>query len=304
MIQALFISLLLAASQPEAAAVSFEKQTSPSLKKSSVVVVVQDSLERQAGGMPVPGEGPSTLPAAEVNPLPHPLRYPPRSHSEGLFLQNLRQLQSRTWFHWTRSLHLRSSSGWARRLGGFRLGELGFVHRLSDSRRAGLSVVAFEVESRFGDLADGARHSVTALELTGHHLLFSQAGMHLELVAGTGFARVSGELRRRNSTGALRSSHLDGRTAFPFSLGLRADFPVLFSLRVNRDAVLFGELRYRHLDKAWITPGISRDFRLGGLFANGGLMVRFPVSRSPQKPYPPGRDARTEQESPRSPAVP
>ena len=303
MIQALFISLLLAASQPEAAAVSFEKQTFPSLKESSVIV--QDSLERQAGGRPVPGEGPSTLPAAEVNPLPHPLRYPPRSPSEGLLLQNLRRLQSRTWFHWTRSLHLRSSAGWARRLGGFGLGELGFVHRLSDSRRAGLSVVAFDVESPLGDLANGARHSVTALELTGHHLLFSQPGMRLELVAGAGFSRVSGELRRRNSTGALRSSHLDGRTAFPFSLGVRADFPVLFSLRENRDAVLFGELRYRHLDKAWNTPGTSRDFRLGGLFANGGLMVRLGgLPNTPRKPYPPGRDARTEQESPRSPAVP
>ena len=303
MIQALFIPLLLAASLLEAAGSSSVKQTSPSLKESSVVD--RDSVERQEGGIPVPGEGPSTLPAAEVNPLPHPLNYPPRNPSEGLLLQNLRQLQSRTWFHWTRSLHLRSSSGWARRLGGFRLGELGFVHRLSDSRRAGLSVVAFDVESPLGDLANGARHSVTALELTGHHLLFSQAGMRLELVAGAGFARVSGELRRRNSTGALRSSHLDGRTAFPFSLGLRADFPVLFSLRVNRDAVLFGEFRYRHLDKSWNTSGISREFRLGGLFANGGLMVRLGgLPNTPRKPYPPGRDARTEQESPRNPAVP
>ena len=122
MIPVLFISLFLAASLLEAAPVSFEKQTSPSLKNSRVVVVVQDSLKGQAGGRPVPGEGLSTLPAAEVNPLPHALRYAPRSPSEGLLLQNLRRLQSRTWFHWTRSLHLRSSSGWARRLGGFRLG--------------------------------------------------------------------------------------------------------------------------------------------------------------------------------------
>lgn len=293
MIRILLLTLLLAVPQLEAAAVSFEKQTSPSLKKSSAVVV-QDSLERQAGGAPAAEEGPPTLPAREVNPLPHPIIYPPRNPSEGLLIQNLRRLQSRTWFHWTRSLHLRSSSGWARRLGGFRLGEIGFVHRLSDSRRAGLSVVAFEVESRFGDLADGARHSVTALELTGHHLLFSQAALRLELVAGAGFARVGGELRRRNSTGALRSSHLDGRTAFPFSLGVRANFPALFSLRADRDIELFGELRYRHLDKSWNTSGISREFRLGGLFANGGLMVRFGLPNSPKKPYPPGRDARTE----------
>ena len=256
-------------------------------------------------GTPAPGEGHPILPAAEVNPLPHPLRYPPLSPSEGLLLRNLRRLQSRTWFHWTRSLHLRSSSGWARRLGGFRLGEIGFVHRLSDSRRAGLSVVAFEVESRFGDLADGARHSVTALELTGHRRLLSQAGLRLELVAGAGFARASGELRRRISSGALRSSHLDGRTAFPFSLGVRANFPAFFSLREDRNAVLFGELRYRHLDKSWNTSGISRDFRLGGLFANGGLMVRFGgLPNSPEKPYPLGRDAGTEVGSPRSPAVP
>ena len=277
MIRVLLLTLLLAVGQLEAAAVSFEKQTSPSLKKSSAVVV-QDSLERQAGGAPAAGEGPSTLPAPEVNPLPHPINYPPRNPSEGLLLQNLRRLQNRTWFHWTRSLHLRSSSGWARKLGDFRLGELGFVHRLSDSRRAGLSVVAFEVESRFGDLADGARHSVTALELTGHHLLFSQPGMRLEMVAGAGFARVGGELRRPDSPGRLRD--LEPRTAWPFSLGLRADFPLLFSDRLDRKILLFGELRYRHLDKPWNTSGISRDFRLGGLFANGGLMVRFPLSRS------------------------
>ena len=262
MIQVLFISLLLAVVKLEASGISFEKQTSPSLKKSTVVVV-QDSVERQEGGTPAPGERPFTLPAAEVHPPPHPLGYPPRSPSEGLLLQNLRRLQRRTWFHWTRSLHLRSNAGWARRLGDFRLGELGFVHRLSDSRGAGLSLVALEVESRFGDLSDGARHSVTALELTGHHLLYSEAGMRLELVAGAGFARVSGELRGRNSSGTLRSSNLDGRTAFPFSLGMRANFPVSFSLREDRDAVLFGELRYRRLDKSWKTSGMSRDFQLG-----------------------------------------
>ena len=96
----------------------------------------------------------------------------------------------------------------------------------------------------------------------------------------------------------------DGRTAFPFSLGVRANFPAFFSLREDRNAVLFGELRYRHLDKSWNTSGISREFQLGGLFSNGGLMVRFPVSRSPKKPYPLGRDARTGEESPQSPAVP
>ena len=300
MIRFLFIPLLLAAFQIEAAGFSSEKQTSRSLKQDSIVAV-QDSVERQAPEAPAPGEGPSTLPATEVNPLPHPLRYPPQSPSEGLLLQHLRRLQNKTWFHWTRSLHLRSSAGWARKLGGFRLGEIGFVHRLSDTRRAGLSVVAFEVESRFGDLADGARHSVTALELTGHRLLFSQPGLRLELVAGAGFARVGAELRRRNSTGALRSSHLDGRSAFPLSLGVRANFPAFFSLREDRNAVLFGELRYRHLDKSWTTSGISRGFRLGGLFANGGLMVRFPVSPSPRKPYPLGRDAQTEEEASRNP---
>lgn len=278
---------MLAVAQLEASGISSGKQTSPSLKKSSAVVV-QDSVERQEGGTPALGEGPSTLLAGEVNPLPHPFRYPPQSPSEGLLLQNLRRLQSRTWFHWTRSLHLRSSSGWARKLGGFRLGEIGFVHRLSDSRRAGLSVVAFEVESRFGDLADGARHSVTALELTGHRLLFSQAGMRLELVAGAGFARVGGELRRRNSTGALRSSHLDGRSAFPLSLGMRANFPAFFSLREDRNAVLFGELRYRHLDKTWTTLGISREFRLGGLFAErrpDGPLPRVPFPREAVPPW-------------------
>ena len=303
MIQVLFITLLLAVAQLEAAGTLFEKLNAPSLKKGSAVL---DAVECQTGETPAPGEGgPSILPAPDVIPIPHSLRYPPRSPSEGILLHHLRRLQHRTWFHWTRSLHLRSNSGWARRLGDFRLGEFGFVHRLSDSRRAGLSLVAFEVESPSGDLTPGARHSVTALELTGHHLLFSQAGMSLELVAGAGFARVGGELRRRNSTGALRSSHLDGRTAFPFSLGVRANFPALFSLREDRGAVLFGELRYRHLDKSWQRSGISREFQLGGLFANGGLMVRFGgLPNSPDRPYPLGRDARTEEQASRSPAVP
>ena len=133
--------------------------------------------------------------------------------------------------------------------------------------------------------------------------LFSQPGMRLELVAGAGFARVGGELRRPDSPGRLRD--LETRTAWPFSLGLRADFPLLFSDRLDRNILLFGELRYRHLDKSWNTSGISREFRLGGLFANGGLMVRFGgLPNSPEKPYPLGRDARTEDGSPRSPAVP
>ena len=290
MIQVLFITLLLAVAQLEAAGTLFEKLNAPSLKKGSAVL---DAVECQTGETPAPGEGgPSILPA-DVIPIPHSLRYPPRSPSEGILLHHLRRLQHRTWFHWTRSLHLRSSAGWARRLGDFRLGEFGFVHRLSDSRRAGLSLVAFEVESPSGDLTPGARHSVTALELTGHHLLFSQAGMSLELVAGAGFAHVSGKLRRLNPSGGLRSRDLDGRTAFPLSL------------REDRDAVLFGELRYRRLDKSWKTSGMSRDFQLGGLFANGGLMVRFGgLPNSPDRPYPLGRDARTEEQASRSPAVP
>ena len=302
MIRIVFIPLLLAVPQLEAAGTLFEKLNAPSLKKGSAVL---DAVECQTGETPAPGEGgPSILPA-DVIPIPHSLRYPPRSPSEGILLHHLRRLQHRTWFHWTRSLHLRSSAGWARRLGDFRLGEFGFVHRLSDSRRAGLSLVAFEVESPSGDLTPGARHSVTALELTGHHLLFSQAGMSLELVAGAGFARVSGKLRRLNPSGGLRSRDLDGRTAFPLSLGMRANFPVSFSLREDRDAVLFGELRYRRLDKSWKTSGMSRDFQLGGLFANGGLMVRFGgLPNSPDRPYPLGRDARTEEQASRSPAVP
>ena len=293
MIRIVFIPLLLAVPQLEAAGTLFEKLDVPFLKKGSAVL---DAVECQTGETPAPGEGgPSTLPAPDVIPIPHSLRYPPRSPTEGLLHNHLRRLQRRTWFHWTRSLHLRSSAGWARRLGDFRLGEFGFVHRLSDSRRAGLSLVAFEVESPSGDLTPGARHSVTALELTGHHLLFSQAGMSLELVAGAGFAHVSGKLRRLNPSGGLRSRDLDGRTAFPLSLGMRANFPVSFSLREDRDAVLFGELRYRRLDKSWKTSGMSRDFQLGGLFANGGLMVRFGgLPNSPDKPYPLGRDARTE----------
>ena len=293
---------MLAVPQLEAAGTLFEKLDVPFLKKGSAVL---DAVECQTGETPAPGEGgPSTLPAPDVIPIPHSLRYPPRSPTEGLLLNHLRRLQRRTWFHWTRSLHLRSNAGWARRRGDFRLGELGFAHRLSDSRGAGLSLVALEVESRFGDLSDGARHSVTALELTGHHLLYSEAGMRLELVAGAGFARVSGELRGRNSSGTLRSSNLDSRTAFPFSLGMRANFPGFFTLGENRDVVLFGEFRYRHLDKAWKTSGISRGFQLGGLFANGGLMVRFGLPNSPDKPYPLGRGGRTEDESPQSPAVP
>ena len=210
MIQVLFITLLLAVAQLEAAGTLFEKLNAPSLKKGSAVL---DAVECQTGETPAPGEGgPSILPA-DVIPIPHSLRYPPRSPSEGILLHHLRRLQHRTWFHWTRSLHLRSSAGWARRLGDFRLGEFGFVHRLSDSRRAGLSLVAFEVESPSGDLTPGARHSVTALELTGHHLLFSQAGMSLELVAGAGFARVSGQLAPPQFLGhvALKRSRRQNR---------------------------------------------------------------------------------------------
>ena len=302
MTQVFFITLLLAVPQLEAAGTLFEKLDVPFLKKGSAVL---DAVECQTGETPAPGKGgPSILPA-DVIPTPHSLRYPPRSPSEGILLHHLRRLQHRTWFHWTRSLHLRSSAGWARRLGDFRLGEFGFVHRLSDSRRAGLSLVAFEVESPSGDLTPGARHSVTALELTGHHLLFSQAGMSLELVAGAGFAHVSGQLRRLNPSGGLRSRDLDGRTAFPLSLGLRANFPLLFSHREDRNVLLFGEIRYRHLDKSWQRSGISREFKLGGLFANGGLMVRFGgLPNSPDRPYPLGRDARTEEQASRSPAVP
>ena len=283
MIRVLFITLFLAITQLEAAGISSVKQTSPSLKKGSAVL---GAVECPPGETLAPrGEGRSILPV-DVIPTPHSLRYPPRSPSEGLLLHHLLRLQRRTHFHMTRSLHLRSGAGWARRLSDFRVVEFGLVHSLSDSRAAGLSVVAFEVESPSGDLADGARHSVTALELTSHHLLFSQPGLRLDLVAGAGIAHVGGELRRGNSTGRLRSSDLDGRTALPLSLGLRANFPVLFSDRLDRNILLFGEIRYRHLDKSWN----SRHFQLGGLFANGGLMVRLGRPNSPDKPYPLGPD--------------